>query len=124
MLERLRARGLKIGVVTSKTRARMSCDLQVCDFDGCFDVVITGDDVARGKPDPEGVRAGLAALEVPAAHAVMVGDGPVDIRAGQAAGTRTVGVSHGLHSPAELEAVAPDYLVSSLGEVAALLRRC
>lgn len=122
MLEQLRAQGLKVGVVTSKTRARMSCDLEACDFDGCFDVVVTGDDVARGKPDPEGIRAGLAALGVPAAQAVMVGDGPVDIRAGQAAGTRTVGVSHGLHSLAELEAVAPDYLVSSLGELGALLR--
>lgn len=122
MLAELRARGVKVGVVTSKTRARMSCDLEACDFDGCFDVVITGDDVSRGKPDPEGVQAGLAALGVAAAQAVMVGDGPVDIRAGRAAGTRTVGVTHGLHSLAELEAVDPDHLASSLAEVRELLR--
>lgn len=124
LLDGLRARGLKVGVVTSKTRTRMSCDLEVSDFEGCFDVVVTGDDVTFGKPDPEGVRASLVALGVPAHQAVMVGDGPVDIRAGRAAGTRTIGVSHGLHSLAELEAVAPDHLASSLGEVNTLLRTC
>lgn len=122
VLDELRAQGVKVGVVTSKAGARMSCDLEACDFEGCFDVVVTGDDVSRGKPDPEGILAALDALGVAAAQAVMVGDGPVDVRAGQAAGTRTVGVSHGLHSVAELEAVAPDHLVASLVEVADLLR--
>ena len=122
MVDELRGNGVKIGVVTSKTSTRMSCDLETCDFEGCFGVVVTGDHVTRGKPDPEGVRIALAALGVAATHAVMVGDGPVDIRAGRAAGTRTVGVSHGLHSVAELEAAAPDHLVSSLLEVADLLR--
>ena len=122
VIDDLRARGKKIGVVTSKTSTRMSVDLQACDFEGCFDVVITGDDVLKGKPDPEGVCAALAALGVAAVDAVMIGDGPVDVRAGQAAGTRTIGVSHGLHSVAELRAAAPDHIASSLIEAAHLLR--
>ena len=85
---------------------------------GIFDSIITGDDVATAKPHPEGVEAALAELGVAAHAAWMVGDGPVDVRAGRAGGTRTVGISHGLHSEEELTAVAPDVMVGSLTELA------
>lgn len=121
LLGSLRAAGVKVGVVTSKTGTRMACDLDVCGFADCLDVLVTGDDVARGKPDPEGVLAALRTLDVPPSRAVMVGDGPVDVRAGRAAGTTTIGLTHGLHSVAELRDANPDHLVDSLHEVAALL---
>lgn len=118
LLEALRSRGIGIGVVTSKTRLRFDRDLEICDMTGTFDVVITGDDVAAAKPDPEGVTAALGILRAEAGTSWMVGDGPVDVRAGRAGGVRTVAISHGLHSTGELEATEPDLLVHSLGELA------
>jgi pyrophosphatase PpaX len=85
-----------------------------------FDVIVTGDDVATAKPDPEGVNAALATLGASAEASWMVGDGPVDIRAGHAGGLRSAGISHGLHSPEELQGVTPDVLVADLGELAAI----
>ena len=123
LLADLRERDVKVGAVTSKTRERMTCDEQVCGLSDSFDVVITGDDVTRGKPEPEGVVAALRALGVAPADAWMVGDGPVDVRAGRAAGVRTIGITHGLHSSAELEEAGPDHLVTDLAEVAELLLR-
>lgn len=119
LLAALRAQGVHLAVVTSKTRLRMNRDMEICGFVDAFDLVITGDDVSRGKPDPEGVAAALSALSVDAGAATMVGDGPVDIRAGRAAGTRTAGITHGLHSRQELVEAGPDVLVSSLFELAA-----
>ena len=117
LLAALRAAGVGIGVVTSKTMERMARDIDVCGLAGTFDVVVTGDDVKVGKPDPEGVLAALAALGASAENSVMVGDGPVDVRAGRAAGVETIGITHGLHSSEELVEAVPDVLVASLGEL-------
>ena len=118
LLRALRSQGVALGVVTSKTRLRFDRDLEICGMTGVFDVVVTGDDVATAKPDPEGVAAALAALGVPAEASWMVGDGPVDVRAGRAGGVRTVGISHGLHSAEELTDARPDVLVGSLADLA------
>jgi phosphoglycolate phosphatase-like HAD superfamily hydrolase len=95
----------------------MDRDMEICGLVGAFDSVVTGDDVAKAKPDPEGVLAALAELSVGPERAVMVGDGPVDVRAGRAAGTLTVGITHGLHSSEELETAAPHHLVEVLSEL-------
>jgi HAD superfamily hydrolase (TIGR01509 family) len=118
LLRELRSQGIQVGLVTSKTRQRLTCDLDVCQMNDLFDVIVTGDDVANAKPDPEGVNAALATLGASAETSWMVGDGPVDVLAGQAGGLRTVGISHGLHSPEELLGVIPDVLVADLGELA------
>jgi HAD superfamily hydrolase (TIGR01509 family) len=120
LVKALRARGVLVAVVTSKTRLRMDRDMEICELVGAFDMVVTGDDVTRAKPDPEGVLAALAQLHATAERSVMVGDGPVDIKAGRAAGTMTVGISHGLHSGEELRDAEPDLLIESLLQLGSL----
>jgi pyrophosphatase PpaX len=120
LLRALRSQGIQVGVVTSKTRQRLDCDLDVCHMNDLFDVIVTGDDVANAKPHPEGVNAALATLGASAETSWMVGDGPVDVRAGHAGGLRTAGISHGLHSAEEILGVDPDVLVADLAELAAV----
>ncbi len=50
-------------------------------------------------------------------EALMVGDSPIDVRTGRAAGVRTVGVTYGL-DPEAVRAEAPDLLVGDLRELA------
>jgi phosphoglycolate phosphatase-like HAD superfamily hydrolase len=52
----------------------------------------------------------------------MVGDSPVDVRTGRAAGVLTVGVSYGL-DPEGLRADPPDVTVDDLRELPGHLRR-
>jgi HAD superfamily hydrolase (TIGR01509 family) len=113
----------KVGVVTSKTAVRFHIDAAATGLAGTFDILITGDDVAKGKPDPEGIRSALETLGCAASASWYIGDGPVDIRAGRAAGVRTIGISHGLHSVEELADEHPDALVSSLAEARQILDR-
>jgi len=57
-------------------------------------VLVTADDVTRGKPDPEGYLRAAATLGIPIGDAVVVEDSPGGIRAARRAGARAVvGVS-------------------------------
>jgi sugar-phosphatase len=53
---------------------------------------VTSEDVARGKPHPEGYLRAAALLGVDPADAVVFEDAPAGIAAGVAAGIRTVAV--------------------------------
>lgn len=115
----LRAAGVRLGVATSKARARIELEGARTELLGFFDAIVTGDDVARAKPDPESVAAAIAALEVEPGATLYVGDGPNDIRAGRGAGAITVGVAYGFH-PDELAAENPDHIIAHPTELLGL----
>jgi pyrophosphatase PpaX len=107
----LHASGVRLGIVTSKTRAGAERGLAHCGFDGLFDVVVGADDVERHKPDPEPVRRALELLGEPVTAAVFVGDSPHDLAAGRAAGVATAAVGWGPFPRAILEPHAPDHWI-------------
>ncbi len=78
-------------------------------------VLVTADDVRRGKPDPEGYRRAAALLGLEPARCVAVEDAPAGIAAARAAGARTVGVA--TTHPAD-ELAEADLVVASLAELA------
>jgi len=89
-LGRLRAAGLKLGVV-SNSDGRVEEALRAADLLGYFDVVLDSALVGVEKPDPAIFRAALAALDVPPAEALYVGDlYEVDIVGARAAGMPAV----------------------------------
>jgi mannitol-1-/sugar-/sorbitol-6-phosphatase len=55
-------------------------------------VLVTADDVADGKPHPEGYLAAAGRLGVEAARCLVVEDSPTGLAAGRAAGMRTAGL--------------------------------
>lgn len=65
------------------------------------DVMVTGDDVVLGKPEPEGYLAGAAALGVAPERCIVVEDAPAGIGAGDAAGMPVVAVQS-THEPSAL----------------------
>lgn len=56
----------------------------------CPDVIVTADDVQRGKPDPEGYRLAAERLGVVAERTVVLEDAAVGIAAARAAGAGAV----------------------------------
>jgi pyrophosphatase PpaX len=87
-----------------------------------FPVLYGGDDVERPKPDPQALVAALADLERrPAEPAVMIGDSAMDIAAGKAAGLDTIAVRWGSPDVEEVDALSPDYVVSTAAELRAAL---
>jgi HAD superfamily hydrolase (TIGR01509 family) len=61
---------------------------------GSFAASITGDEVVRGKPDPEPYLAAAAAIGVPADRCVAIEDSPTGVASAMAAGCVTLGVPH------------------------------
>ena len=124
-LEELRAAGRHLGIVTSK-----SADVTQMAFDAVgvghlFDVVITAGDTSEHKPAPAPVRLCLerfAAAGLPAdpAAAIYIGDSPVDIAAGTAAGTATAAVTWGIFSLDDLLVARPDHVLHTPRDIVRL----
>jgi phosphoglycolate phosphatase len=115
LLGQLRERGVKVGIVTR------NCRVAVERFLGrntlVHDVLLTRDDIEAVKPDPEHLLAALRSLGVEPRRALMVGDHPMDVRAGRMAGTGTVAVLTG-YSPAErFVPEKPDLILGQVGEL-------
>lgn len=115
---RILARRYRLGVVSVGPEVTVRNVLREHRLDHLVEVVVSGQTCRRTKPHPDPVLAALARLGVPAAAGVMVGDIPIDIRAGRAAGVQTVGVLTGFGTRRELEAAGPDLLVADLREFA------
>jgi sugar-phosphatase len=62
-------------------------------------ILITGDDVERGKPDPEGYLAAAAILGVAPSACVVVEDAPAGLAAARAAGMRSIGIAGTFPAP-------------------------
>lgn len=120
-LEHLASAGMRLGVVTSKHREMTLRTLRVCGLEHHFEVIITPEDVRRGKPDPEPVLTALDRLGARDGERVLfVGDAPFDVEAGRAAGVRTAGALWGPFGYDVLRAAAPDYLLTAMPELLAL----
>ena len=124
----LRARGLKIGVLTRNglpAIRRALSRFRGLDADD-FDVIVTRDDRIPIKPAPDGVRHAAAAMGVPPEQTLLVGDFVLDMQAGRAAGSLTAFLTNGdegeLAGHAAHERDLPeeddcDFVVHSLAEL-------
>ena len=115
---RARAAGMKLGVVTGKSRRTALLTLERTGLLPSFGAVYAGDDVEKQKPDPEAVVKILADLgHEPGSRAVFIGDSAMDTIAGRAAGLATIAVTWGSPDHDELFAAKPDVIVNSSDEL-------
>jgi phosphoglycolate phosphatase len=117
-LSRWRAQGRRLGLATSKRTDVARKVLDRAGLAGYFEVVVGGDQVARGKPYPDTVLHGLSLLGADAGQAAMVGDTAHDVLMALAADVAAYGVGHGVHARAELEAAGALAVVDRFEELA------
>ncbi len=110
LLRRLRPK-VRTAVVTNRSDT-MPLVLERFELAALFDRIVTALDVARPKPDPEGLNQVLAAFEIAPDLAIYVGDTEADQGAAAAAGVPFVAFDN-----PELKA---DHHVTNLAEVAEL----
>ncbi|MFT8708736.1 MAG: pyrophosphatase PpaX [Sporolactobacillus sp.] len=115
-LEKLRAGGSALGVVSTKKREMVMRGLTFTGMAGLFDTIVAGDDVTHFKPDPEPVKTAMQHLQALPETTLMVGDSPADILAGSRAHVRTAAVNWSLKSSA-LRALRPDYWLGQMNEL-------
>lgn len=84
-----------------------------------FTHIVTALDTSQPKPSPEALIQCVEALDVEMCDCIIAGDSVNDVRAGKAAGARTVAVLSGLYQKDELAKECPDLIlpdVTSLPE--------
>lgn len=116
-LDALKAQGLVLGIVTSKSRDRVDADMERFQMHGLFSVMVSGDQSVERKPHPGPVLDAIRELGLDASSVVMVGDGPQDVRAGRGAGATTVACTYGFHGRDECEEAEPDFLIDAIEEL-------
>jgi phosphoglycolate phosphatase len=120
-LAALRARGLKLGVISNKPhRFTVLC----CDhFFGpdVFDGVLGQRPEVPRKPDSAGALELAARLDVAIGRCAYVGDSGVDMQFGVNSGMRRIGVRWGFRSEQELRDNGAEVMVSSPSEILQLL---
>jgi pyrophosphatase PpaX len=90
VLDRIRDRGLPMGLVTGKSRRSWEITRDLVRDLGPFDTLVFDDDVRAPKPDPHGLQLALDVLGVMPGGAVYVGDTRSDMEAARAAGVRAM----------------------------------
>src|SRR5256884_1211467 len=112
----------KLAAVTNKRHDTSVEALRVTGLLPFFALVVGGDSVPRKKPAPDPILRAASALGVQASECAVVGDTENDVRAGKAAGARTIGVTWGYGTRARLESAGGDYLIETPEALPALLR--
>ncbi|MFC0336273.1 haloacid dehalogenase superfamily, subfamily IA, variant 3 with third motif having DD or ED/haloacid dehalogenase superfamily, subfamily IA, variant 1 with third motif having Dx(3-4)D or Dx(3-4)E [Kushneria avicenniae] len=91
LIRELCERGDRLGILTRNARELAHITLEVIGLAACFDHAdVLGREDAAPKPHPEGLEHFIQRWGVSPSHIVMVGDSPLDMQCGRAAGTRTV----------------------------------
>ncbi|WP_344159875.1 HAD-IA family hydrolase [Nocardiopsis rhodophaea] len=91
LTEALTHAGTPWAIVTSGSRPTATSRLRAVGIP-IPKVLITADDVRRGKPDPEGYRTAAERLGLRPEACVVMEDAEVGVRAGHAVGARIIGI--------------------------------
>ena len=97
-----------LGTMTTRRAAVARLLLRVAGIDRCFRAIVGGDEVARQKPAPDLPLYAARTIGAAPAECVVVGDSPVDVLAGRAAGMRTIAATYGYGELTALRAAEPD----------------
>ncbi|MGQ9524724.1 MAG: HAD family hydrolase [Armatimonadota bacterium] len=115
VLSHLAGRNVRIGIVTRNCRPAAEIALRRVPL--THHLLLTRDDVCRTKPHPDQLLQALSLLEARPARSLMVGDHPMDVKGGRAAGMFTVGLLRPPHTPGRFASHQPDAIVHSLEEL-------
>ncbi len=123
LLEALREKGYKTGIVTSRLRHTTQVGLQKYDMEKYFDTIVTCDDTGKHKPDPEPLNIAMDRLGSKPDETIMIGDSMFDIICAKNAGVKSVLVGWALAVSEEDKygENAPDYVLSNAADLLKIL---
>ena len=93
LLDALSEAGVPCAVGSSTARLNIEAALAIMNLRESFQAIVCGDDVNRGKPDPEVFLTAAARIERAPSHCVVFEDAHVGIEAALAGGMKTVAIA-------------------------------
>jgi phosphoglycolate phosphatase len=120
-LEELHKRGYRMTIATSRLTDSLMLFMRHHGIDHYFEYAVGSDSVTNHKPHPEPALKTLAALNIEASEAIMVGDMPVDIAMAHNAGIRAVGVNYGNATHEELVEAKADWIIDDITKLLSIV---
>ena len=121
-LERFRAMRLRLACVTNKAARFTVPLLEQMGLARYFELVVSGDTLARKKPDPMQLAHICAEFALAPPQVLLVGDSANDALAARAAGCPVLCVSYGYSEGGDVRDLDCDAIVGSLSEAANILQ--
>jgi len=115
-LDKLRASGLKLAIVTGRFRRTTNIVMAHTGLDKKVDFILCSDEMEKTKPHPHPFLAAAKKLGVPPSECLVVGDGSYDIISGNAAGMKTCRAMYG-YGAQEPCPEKPDFEIDDVKEV-------
>lgn len=112
VLTALKARGVRLAVVTNKEQRYTQVVLDAHQLAPVFDCVISGDTFATKKPTPVGIEACLAQFGVTRQRALFVGDSSIDVATARNAGVAVWVLPYGYNMGEPIEASGADRVIA------------
>jgi phosphoglycolate phosphatase len=109
--------GRDLAVISNKPEVYVRRMLEALRIDPFFSIVFGGDSLEEKKPSPLMAIRAVETFGHPRRAGVLVGDLPVDVETGKAAGIHTVAVLGGFGTEEELVASDPDRIISTLHDL-------
>lgn len=94
LLLKLVTLNIPIALATSSVRKKVDQVLKQCGLQDYFSVIVTGDEVVRGKPDPEIFLTAAKKLKLPPEKCIVIEDSYNGILAAKKAKMYGIGVKH------------------------------
>ena len=116
-LLRLRAQGVRLGVVTNKESAYTQIVLDAHGLSPLFDVVISGDTLSSKKPDPQGIRLCLERWGLATHEVLFVGDSSIDVATARNAGVAVWVLPYGYNMGQPIENSLPDRVLAEFSQI-------
>lgn len=120
-VDKLRATGHPLGIVTSKTGWLAQRGLDNVGLGSHFDIIVGCDTCDLHKPDPGPVLFALDRLGYAPEDAVFVGDSIYDMQAGNAAGVTTIAALWGPFTRDDLMPSNPRHFLERIADLPRLL---
>lgn len=91
---RFAAQRIPLAIVSGAARPEIEPVVEAAGLTGCFDFIVTSDDIERGKPDPEGYLRALSLFDedIDAGDVLVMEDTEAGVASAKAAGMRCLAV--------------------------------
>jgi HAD superfamily hydrolase (TIGR01509 family) len=122
VIEELRQMKLRLAVATSSVGASARPFLDRHQLTAFFDVIVTGDEIERGKPAPDIYLHAADKLGVPANECLVIEDALSGIAAAKAAEMRVAAIPDTRFVDSRDYEKEADYVLGSLSEISPLVR--
>jgi pyrophosphatase PpaX len=121
-IKKLYQSGIHLGVVTSKINKTAVMGLKSTGLLPFMEILITEDDVKKGKPNPEPIFRALEYLKASPENTLMVGDSEYDIISAKGATVACAAVAWSLKGEAFLKNYSPDFVIHDIRELENLVK--